>query len=832
MNVDDLPEIIVSAPTQGAESSALAILISLARDGDFAASRALLRVLAPALGCDTAVAMLAPIGSMEELLTINLPAPLCAYAAALQPRTFLANVKRLVAQSETNHDGTLSALQRLVLSRDVLQHEALKAYILTALARLTASHFDSLTAGQMLPVLDNVLTNVRIVEGRDVDDSMRFGREKLLAVGSKEALYFIITHELGHNLLDLLMSRRRDAHPVTPLEPVLNDLAKALPRLIDAACQLRGRKFEPDDPRSFLGADEVRLLCTHEVRPGGAYFHMSLMQAGGPIDLHLGATYAYFVLSLASIQLSQAAVVWSARGVLHFGFLGDKPDFSVSKTEVVPARILDALTKGPAWVDELQRGGRLSGSERDVPIILGVEPRQPTAYGNSCERAFNDFQHVSQASQIPSTSQLTEPQAIAVLASAWRAAASDVMKRLLLEHPGLQEKLRVANWPLAEIGESLCALRNEDGAVSCYGPTLSGLVKMMHALSDHGVPLNGSADDAGRTLLTRAVYKGLDVVNLVLSCGADPNLASAGGETPLLACATLGSVPVAEALVKAGASLQSRDPKGMTALHRAAAGGHDALLLWLLTHGAEPDARDSNGETALMLVRTRAAVIALCDAGAPLQAATTEGVTALHNAAQSGSLEVVHALLARGADPDAATRQGETPLHYAAFANAGLDCLAALLDAGADIDEETNDGVTPLMLASRGANLPMIEFLLKRGAQVNARTRTGATALIMASDGRNEWSRDFSFNDRIEQCLRSLVKAGADINAATADGITALHAATWGFDASRVKCLLELGANPSTVAHDGTTPLSVAKAKQHAAMVEALTNAASKKATA
>src|SRR6185295_10326839 len=101
------------------------------------------------------------------------------------------------------------------------------------------------------------------------------------------------------------------------------------PQLMDVACRLRGRQFEFNDARTFRGARGVRLLCSHEHRPGGPYFHMSLMQGGGPIDLNVGATYAHFVVSLAGIELSGAAVAWSARGALHFGFRGDEQDVPV-----------------------------------------------------------------------------------------------------------------------------------------------------------------------------------------------------------------------------------------------------------------------------------------------------------------------------------------------------------------------------------------------------------------------------------------------------------------------------------------------------------------------
>jgi ankyrin repeat protein len=835
MNIEDLHELLVEAPTGGAEASALAVVTSLARDGDLAASLTQLRALARAVGCDAALPLLAQVTSMDGLLAADLPAPLGAYAAALHPRTFLANVKRLATRTSSNDDGALSGLRRLVVSRDVLQHEALKAHVLTALAGLINMHerIGTLTPSHLMPILDHVLANARIVEGRESDDSLHFGRERLLDLHSTGTLYFIITHELGHNVFDRFLGKGSGTGAAGH-DAALSELAAALPQLMDSACELRGRQFEVNDARAFLAFTGVRLLCTHERRPGGPYFHMSLMQSGGPVDLHVGATYARFVLALVGIEPSRAAAAWSARGALHFGFRGDQQDVlrAIPPNEVIAARIQKALTEGPAWIDALRADGRLGESERDVPIALGVEPRRPCAYGKDCERTFNDLNLVAQADAVSSLGALTEPQAIAVLAAAWRCAAPAVLRRLLHEQVGLLEKLSTADWPLGEIGASLCALRDEHGVVTYYGPTVSDIGAVLHALRDLGVPLDGPADTDGRTLLVRAVFKGPSLVRLALDCGADPDRASANGDTPLLACATAGSVAVAEALAAAGASLQSRDPEGRTALHRAAGQNHEELLVWLLAHGAEVDARDSNGETALMRAPTRSAVMALCDAGAAVQAATGEGVTALHFAARYGRSEVVHGLLSRGADPDAATGMGETPLHYAVLANAGTDCMAALLDAGADIDEETDEGVTALMVAARTAHLDMVEWLLDHGAGVDARTVTGDTALIMASDGRNEWARDFSFNSRLEQCLRRLVQAGADINAANDMGVTAVYAATWGFDAGRVSCLLELGADPNIADRDGRTPLSVAQAKGHAAMVEALTSAARTKGNA
>ena len=178
-------------------------------------------------------------------------------------------------------------------------------------------------------------------------------------------------------------------------------------------------------------------------------------------------------------------------------------------------------------------------------------------------------------------------------------------------------------------------------------------------------------------------------------------------------------------------------------------------------------------------------------------------------------------MLARGADVDHANSLGETAIHHA-VPNADHACLLTLLDAGADVDEETSDGWTALMIAARLGHPDALHLLLSRGARCDARTVGGATALILAADGRSEPTRDPSFHGRIEAVLRQLVQAGADPNAADNAGCTALHGAARGFDAGRVKCLLELGADARVAARDGSTALAIARARNHRAMSETL----------
>jgi ankyrin repeat protein len=89
----------------------------------------------------------------------------------------------------------------------------------------------------------------------------------------------------------------------------------------------------------------------------------------------------------------------------------------------------------------------------------------------------------------------------------------------------------------------------------------------------------------------------------------------------------------------------------------------------LIEAGAEVDARARNKfeNTPLqvaLLTSSREVAKVLLSKGAQVNATQAEGITALHEAASSGDLEIVRMLLAAGADPLAKSSVG-TPIDVA-----------------------------------------------------------------------------------------------------------------------------------------------------------------------
>ncbi len=161
------------------------------------------------------------------------------------------------------------------------------------------------------------------------------------------------------------------------------------------------------------------------------------------------------------------------------------------------------------------------------------------------------------------------------------------------------------------------------------------------------------------------------------------------------------------------------------------------------------------------------------------------------DAAQRDDLEAVRLLLRAGADVNAAQGDGMTALHWAA--ERGDEVLGeVLIYAGARMDAGTRIGhYTPLHLAARGAHAPVVTLLLEAGSDPAARTtNSGASPLHLAAAASDP------------SVVSALVEWGADVNAREAAwGQTPLIFAAANNRVPVIRALLEAGADPSLTAH-------------------------------
>lgn len=139
--------------------------------------------------------------------------------------------------------------------------------------------------------------------------------------------------------------------------------------------------------------------------------------------------------------------------------------------------------------------------------------------------------------------------------------------------------------------------------------------------------------------------------------------------------------------------------------------------------------------------------------------------TALHYAAESGTTEVVSALMEHGAAKDARDDSlcRRTPLHLALIGQ-HVDVVRALLSAGADVSLRDGHGSGYVSLAANTGNVDVMKLLIGRGADVNAvPSISRRSALHMAAEGGHV------------EAIDVFVKAEADLGALDSEGQTALH---------------------------------------------------------
>lgn len=137
-----------------------------------------------------------------------------------------------------------------------------------------------------------------------------------------------------------------------------------------------------------------------------------------------------------------------------------------------------------------------------------------------------------------------------------------------------------------------------------------------------------------------------------------------------------------------------------------------------------------------------------------------------------------------------------------------LDMLKLLLENGANVNTKGRRwGHSALMVAVEGGYLEVVKELIKRGANVNAKNNTGNTALMLVAGEKDSKDGIRKYRD----ILNLLVENKADVNATNKFGWTILMTAATIGDTSRIRALLNSGADVKSVDQKGMTARKVAE---------------------
>jgi ankyrin repeat protein len=242
-----------------------------------------------------------------------------------------------------------------------------------------------------------------------------------------------------------------------------------------------------------------------------------------------------------------------------------------------------------------------------------------------------------------------------------------------------------------------------------------------------------------------------------------------GGQTPLMAAASFGSVEAVSLLINAGADPAAVNDSGITALHLAA--GDPRKVRLLLEHGAAVNRASLMGRTPLLVA-----------------------------AGIEGTFETVKLLVEQGADVNAADTVGVTPLIAAAFVDNGA-VARFLVEKGANVNARGTVGAnTALMGASINGNADLTRLLLAHEADVNAISADrGGTVKNGPVAFGNVTSLHLSVSSGSPETVRLLLDGGARVNAQDIRGMTPLMFAvsTDRPNLEIIRMLLARGADPT-----------------------------------
>ncbi|XP_076822568.1 kinase D-interacting substrate of 220 kDa B-like isoform X2 [Clavelina lepadiformis] len=335
---------------------------------------------------------------------------------------------------------------------------------------------------------------------------------------------------------------------------------------------------------------------------------------------------------------------------------------------------------------------------------------------------------------------------------------------------------------LIENGANLTA-KDDNEFTPLITASMKGSLECVSAVFETRFPPSLEQMDVnGWTALMWASYKGhADVVDYLLTHGANVHATVAYNMTSLLWAAGRGFLDIVEALCRKGAKVNHVDKFGNTALIWASRHGYADVISCLLNHKADPNIVGANGCSGLINAvkgnHVECVPVLLQCPKLNVNRTDQNGHSALCYAAKLGTADMASQLLDHGAYLNLADLHGDSPL-IKSIKHGHVEMVKLLLSKFADINVTGKDGKTAIHLACEMGHILIVQELLKCDCKLECRNALHETPLLRAVKEGNVI------------ITKILLSSGADVSACDVNGDTAVHLAIRSQNIQLVELLL------------------------------------------
>ncbi|KAE8367502.1 ankyrin repeat-containing domain protein [Aspergillus caelatus] len=324
----------------------------------------------------------------------------------------------------------------------------------------------------------------------------------------------------------------------------------------------------------------------------------------------------------------------------------------------------------------------------------------------------------------------------------------------------------------------------------------SGEMDIIRLLLRDRWPVDARCSRGSTALHCASMSDQQDALRLLLQQGADPLVRDQEQMTPLLLAAEAGNVQVMQQLLLREKNIQRHLPAlaarklppayeqilvpfllnkgcnnlselvdGLTVLHQAAQSGYTIIVKFMLRSSAKVSVKDREGYTPAEVAATQGH-FNLVYILDPEPLLQVERL--IHHAVRKRNVEQVYKLLT--AAPKTLRKRAKAMV-MAATALTHQKSLNTTLTRGISIDEDQGWGWRPLYVATLKGEQRAMQLLLTHGANPNLKTNAGITPLLQAAEG------GVAARCGHEATVVALLEAGANAHAPDTSGQTALDLA-------------------------------------------------------